>query len=331
MVDMENRKSGLGQVLRVIAAGLASLFLVLVNSGCLTQGSGTPTSQAEPSETPPLGEQIAPTALAAAFPSPSPTAAPPTPTSVVVLPSEPIAVDFQAADGQALSGLYYPGSVNPAPVIVLMHWARGDQTEWDPIARWLQGRGGLAIAPDYNKSWKSSDWYPERDPNLPLGVFTFDFRECRGSCQAYLPAEWLLDARAAVLTAAGLEGADPDRIITAGASIGADGAVDACAWLDQTGQGNCRGSFAISPASLLTVAFNESAAQILDADPAYPVYCLYGLRDDASVETCQGTPGVEAVDYGYVEDHGFELLRAGRSPDPLQLLQEFILDAVGEE
>ncbi len=269
------------------------------------------------------------------FVAPSPTVLPtltptPTTTPVVVLPPEPVQVEFQAPDGESLTGIYYPASDNPAPIIVLMDWARGDQSEWEEIAAWLQGRGQLSREPNYNYTWKSADWFPERILDMPLGVFTFTFRDCEEGCQSWLPAEWLLDARTAVEVAARLPGADPTRIITAGASIGGDGALDGCAWLDQTGSGVCRGSFTLSPASLLTVPYGSTADELLAEVPSSQVYCLYGLRDDASVETCEEIPGVIAVDYGYIENHGMELIQPDQNPDPLILLQEFILATVGE-
>jgi dienelactone hydrolase len=262
------------------------------------------------------------------FPSVTPTG---TATRVAILPPEPTRIQFQAQDGRLLSGTYFPGGENPSPVIVLMHWARGDQSEWEPIASWLQGRGMLVRQPDYNDSWKSSDWYPERSLEIPLGVFTFDFRNCQqDGCQAYKPAEWLLDAQAALQAAAQLQGVDPDRILTAGASIGGDAALDACTWFNQSGLGTCLGSFALSPGSFLTESFPAQAAVLFSQVPDAPVYCLYGLRDDASVETCEGNPDVQNYNFGYVEHHGMELLQPGRDPDPLILLEDFIRSAVGD-
>jgi len=262
------------------------------------------------------------------FSSATPTG---TATQVAILPPEPTRIQFQAQDGRQLSGTYFPGSENPSPVIVLMHWARGDQSEWEPIASWLQGRGMLVRQPDYNDSWKSSDWYPERSLDIPLGVFTFDFRNCQqDGCQAYKPAEWLLDAQAALKAAAQLQGVDPDRILTAGASIGGDAALDACTWFNQSGLGTCLGSFALSPGSFLTESFPAQSAVLFSQVPDAPVYCLYGLRDDASVETCEGNPDVQNFSFGYVEHHGMELLQPGRDPDPLLLLEDFIRSAVGD-
>ena len=304
---------------------LLSLFIsscsVLNNQGL---------SNLEQSETP-----LAPSATATEIPEPTATLAPtitntPTITPTVVLDPSPIEIDFSADDGQKLSGIYYPADSNPAPLVVLMHWARGDQEEWTEIALWLQNRSMLVRTPDYNRSWKSSDWYPENTSGISIGVFTFTLRECAGVCQNYLPTEWLLDIKAAMTTAAGLTGVDSTRILTAGASIGADGAVNGCVWLNQSGLGECWGSFVLSPSSLLTVPFEDVVDDLLQSDPPRLVYCLYGLRDDASVETCRTVPDANLVDYGYIENHGFELLQPNQNPDPLILMLEFINTALPE-
>lgn len=261
---------------------------------------------------------------------PSPTI-PPTATPIVILDPGPIKLEVETGDGVWLDGLYYPADQNPAPVIVLMHWARGDQSEWEQVAQWLQGRGLLEPVPDYNKSWKSSNWYPDRTQNQSLGVVTFTFRDCEENCKSFLPVEWLKDIEAVLLATTNLQGVDPDQILTAGASIGADGAVYGCSWLNRSGSGSCLGSFLLSPASLLTIAFEKSADDLLKQEPALPVYCLIGLRDDASVETCLDYPGLTLVDYGYIDNHGLELLQPDVGENPLNLLQEFISAALGSE
>lgn len=286
--------------------------------------------QPELSETPP-----APPATATETPEPTATIPPtststPTITPIVILDPSPLEIEFYADDGQVLSGIYFPADSNPAPLMILMHWARGDQEEWTEIAFWLQNRSELVRTPDYNKSWKSSDWYPENTSGISLGVFTFTLRECAGGCQKYLPTEWLLDIQAAIATASELTGVDRSLIMTAGASIGADGAIIGCSWLNQSGLGKCQGAFVLSPGSLLTVPFENAAGDLLQNEPPIPVYCLYGLRDDASVETCSAVPDAKLVDYGYIENHGFELLQPLQDPDPLILMLEFINAALAE-
>ena len=314
---------------RKIFFGFTTILFVMLSSCSEAQESPleliseeTPLSTTPPSVTP------EPTLTF----TPAPTFTPSV-TPIVILDPEPIEVHFITEDGVELDGLYYPASDNPAPLIVLIHWARGDMTEWEQIAFWLQDRGLLDRSPDYNHSWKSSEWFPDFNSEGPLGVLVFTMRDCQGSCQSYSPAGWLLDIEAVMLKAAQLQGVDKDRIVTAGASIGADGAMYGCAWMNQVGFGSCKGSFSLSPASLLTLPYDELVKQLIETEPPLPVYCLFGLRDDASVETCSDLAGIIPVDYGYIENHGFELIQPGQNLDPLVLLNEFInisLTGVGE-
>jgi len=307
------------------------LFFTVCQSSCSIRpgssdsapsGSNTRQSTLLPSDTP------APILIFTPEPTYTPSVTP-----IVILDSEPLVISFTTEDGVDLEGMYYPASENPAPLIVLFHWARGDMTEWEQIALWLQDRDQLVRAPDYNHAWKSSDWFPDFQSGEPLGVFTLTFRGCQDGCSTYSPGEWLLDVEAAMLTITKLQGVDKERIITVGTSIGADGALYGCTWMNQVGIGACNGSFSISPASLLTLPYDELASYLVGLDPPIPVQCLYGLRDDASVETCADLPGVAAVDYGYIENHGFELIQPDQTPDPLVLLNDFInsaLAGVGE-
>jgi len=300
------------------------LILVFLSAGCQQSGVEVPPVKIENSQDEEYLETPTPVERPSETPTPEPTFTP-TVTPIVILDPDPIEISFEAEDGTKLEGIYYPADRNPAPLLVLVHWARGDQMEWQEIATWLQGRGVLEPRWDYNNSWKSSEEYPERSLGMPLGIFTFTLRECEGECRAYLPGEWLSDIRGAMETAAALQGVNREQILTAGASIGADGAAYGCSWINQNGLGLCGGSFLLSPASLLTLPFEEVAGDLLNHNPALPVYCLLGLRDDASVETCSDLPGLNVVDYGYIENHGMELIQPGVDPHPLDLLQEFII------
>ena len=310
------------------------LGLMLILSACAEpeESSGSQVVETLTPIPPTVTQVPTGTPLPSSTSAPSPTATP-SATPIVVLPPEPIEIQFAASDGQALTGLYFPADDNPAPIIVLMPWTRGNQTEWEEVATWLQGRGLLVREPDYRHSWKSSNWFPKPTIKIPLGVFTFNFRSCEGQdgCQAYLPAEWLLDAQAALETASRLEGADPGRIIAVGASIGADGAVYSCAWLNATDLGKCLGAFALSPSSSLTIDFSSSVDALLEQEDPALVYCLYGLRDEAAKETCQDYPGIRTIHFGYVDFHGLELILFDRSPNTLDYLQEFISEALGGE
>ena len=104
--------------------------------------------------------------------------------------------------------------------------------------------------------------------------------------------------------------------------------MDGCAWLNGTGFGTCLGSFALSPASFLTIPFEDAVSQLINAENPHPVYCLVGLRDDASVETCLDNPDLTFVDYGYIENHGLELFQPNKGPNPLELFLEFITVAL---
>ena len=324
-LDMQKKKTSFA---------FLSIGVILVLSGCVSLlDSEIETEQIVVEETKEItGLPASPTPTSTIEPSSTPTPTEiPTATPVVVLPPEPIEIHFKASDGQELSGLYFPADENPAPIIVLMTWTLGNQSEWEEVAYWLQGRELLVRVMNSRETWKSSNWYPERTLDIPLGVFTFNFRSCESEdgCQAYHPAEWLLDAQAALETASQLEGADPEKIIAAGASIGADGAIGSCAWLNTTDLGTCLGAFALSPSSLLTKDFRTAADGLLAQETPAAVYCLFGLRDIASQETCGDYPEIRTVSYGYVEDHGLELILVDRKPDPMNILQEFIIEALG--
>ncbi len=307
-------------------------FLVFVLTafcvGC--SPGGEKSGQAEDQETPTITPMPSATSIPTATFTPQPTLTP-SATPIVILDPDPIEVSFSTSDGVELTGMYYPASENPAPVIVLVHWAEGDQSEWLRIAQWLQNRDQLVREPDYNHSWLSSEWFPFNPHQEPLGVFTFTLRGCENQCQAYQPVEWLLDIEAAMKTAAHLQGVDRQQILTAGASIGADGALYGCSWLNRTGEGSCPGSFSLSPGSLLTIPYQDLVLDLAADDPPGMVYCLYGLRDDASLETCDQQEGITAVNYGYIENHGLRLLQPGQGQDPLLLLIEFIQRSLGSD
>jgi hypothetical protein len=263
-----------------------------------------------------------------ATPTPVDTATPtltPTPslTPTVILPAEPRTIEFQAEDGQQLSGTYYPAGVPEAPILVLMHWAQGDQDSWSVVAGWVQDRG-LQVNGQSNQPWQRTDWFPEFPDTLELAVFTFTFRGCESGCSGFPAGGWLLDAQAGMAAAAGLPGVDPDRVLAAGASIGADGAVDACSWWNRSGEGRCLGAFALSPGSYLTVPFDQAAEELMDRDPPAAVYCLFARRDDAALETCESFPGAEVIDFGYVEKHGLELIAPNLEHNTLNQLIQFL-------
>ncbi|NTU75743.1 MAG: hypothetical protein HGA86_06450, partial [Anaerolineaceae bacterium] len=97
------------------------IILTLVGLAGCSPDAATPAATIQPST--PIEEQS--TALPAEKP----------------LPPEPQVVTIPSANGIQLEGRYYPGASNPSPLVVLMHWAPGDQHVWDSLAPWLQNRG----------------------------------------------------------------------------------------------------------------------------------------------------------------------------------------------
>jgi len=250
------------------------------------------------------------------------------------LPPAPQEFEFQAADGQALRGTYYPAAVNPAPLVVLMHWAPGDQSDWVEIAYWLQDRGlgGQSDNPG-NVPWLDPSWFPKIPSEWEeqsFAVFAFTFRGCEGGCSSFDPPGWLLDAQAAMETARALEGVDPQRIVAAGASIGADGAPDGCYLLNQQYENSCLGAFSFSPGNYLTVPYADAVDEMEAAQPPKPDWCLFAEEDTAAAEACQSAAGdhYRMVQYNG-RFHGMRLIDPNVEPDALLLLLEFIELSLG--
>lgn len=242
---------------------------------------------------------------------------------IVSLSPAPQEVHFEAADGQSLNGRYYPAATTPAPVVVLMHWYPGDQTEWNEIAYWLQNRnrtGDVDGVP-----WRDPTWFPAMPKDISLAVFTFTFRNCEGGCQKPDPAGWLLDARAAMEKAATLPGVDSRRVISVGTSIGGDGAIAGCAWLLRQPTGECQGALSISPGGYLIDSYQDLAKQLVEANPPRQAWCFYD-ENEALREICTTL----SADHTRVEGwqggnlHGFHLLTPNVEPNPLDLIIEFL-------
>ncbi len=300
----------------------------------------TPTpTPIPPSPTPqPTATRVAPTAIPTATPSAIPTATPtraptatPTPSG---LPPQPRALKFQTTDGAAtLDGTFYPAANKGAPVIVLMHWAGGDQSDWIEIAFWLQNRGLGGKTPNpRNYAWLDSSWFPPMLKGQSLNVLAFSFRGCDATgCKGGSPREWWIDANSAMKAATELEGVDPNRIAAIGASIGADGAVDGCFWLNAAPKtlvpnGKCLGAMSLSPGSYLTVPYAQAVKPLQDEQPAKPVWCLYGEQDRGSAPACKAASGsaYRAISYGNVATHGMQLIAPKIQPDTMQLILDFL-------
>jgi hypothetical protein len=238
------------------------------------------------------------------------------------LPASPQEISFTARDGEKLQGAYYPAAVNPAPVVVLLHWFPGDQNEWVEIAYWIQNRGLEGNAS--GAPWLDQSWFPEFPPNLSLGVFTFTFRGCEGGCQSPDPEGWLLDAQAALEKAAELPGVNPEQIVAIGASIGADGAIDGCAWWTEQDEAGCQGALSLSPGNYLNQSYEDMVKQLGQASPARQVWCFYDENETIS-EVCQEPSGDHFRAEGWSDGnlHGMHMLNPDLAPNPLGLFIDF--------
>ncbi|MBI4786758.1 MAG: hypothetical protein HY782_06910 [Chloroflexi bacterium] len=281
---------------------------------------------------PPTATRVPPTPTATNTPLP-PTATftptrPPTPTATptqVALAPEPRPVKFKAADGQDLDGLYYPAAVKPAPLVVLMHWGGGDQKDWPEIAFWLQNRGLGGKSPK-TKPWLDPSWFPPMLKGQSFAVFTFNFRCFDPKCSNVPPNGWLLDAQAAIKTASELEGIDPLRIASIGGSIGADGAPDACFWLNaQGGKAKCLGALSLSPGSYLRVPYADAIKALQGEQPPKPLWCFFGEQDAPSARACQSGSGSAYRTISFPGDlHAMMMIQPQVQPSALQLILDWL-------
>lgn len=268
------------------------LIFTLVLAAC---GDGAPTEPAPAEDTPVSVEEEAPEVESESEPAPTeepePTAVPE--SAFEPLPPDGQRVEFTAEDGTALVGYYYPASAPDAPVVVLMHWARGDQTDWQKngMIDWLQNRagGGGTQSPS-----KQSVIYPPMPEGVSFAVFAFDFRGFGESSGSFNQAGGLMDAKAAYEIAKTLGGVDPNSIAGIGSSIGADGVVNGCAE-------GCLGALSLSPGGYLTVPYPD-AVKAVDGKP---VTCVASEGDTTSAEACRAAVGAFYLSIIYPGDaHG---------------------------
>jgi hypothetical protein len=296
---------------------LAALFLL---AGCRTAKTADTTADAVPPTAASTPESL-PT------PKPSPQALPPR------------EIVFQASDGQELHGRYYPAAVSPAPVVVLMHWVNGDMSDWNEVAPWLQNTGYKNTFPNCLEGtdaeqgkWWDPSWFPPVPAGASYGVFVFSFRNhepCRGAT-AFTPDEWLLDAQAALRKAAQLEGADPKRIAAIGSSIGADGAVDACYWLNDRTPDSCLGALSLSPGGFLGIPYSEAVAALGEEENPKAVWCL---ADPSEIGACRQVPESSNAEYRIIEikngGHGNFLMVPEAEPSTMQMILDFLKEVLG--
>jgi pimeloyl-ACP methyl ester carboxylesterase len=240
--------------------------------------------------------------------------------------ADPVAMSFTARDGVELQGTFYPAAEINAPVIVLLHWAPGDQSDWRAIAAWLQNRG-LEVEPGgANEPWLDPSWFPEFAEEYSFNVFTFTFRGCEGGCQSFDREGWRLDVEAAMTEVIRMEDINRSQVLTIGASIGADGAAYGCHFYN-TELGGCQGAFSLSPGSYLDILYMQEVASLEAELISRPAWCLYAEGDGESAEACLEATGTlyRAVEYSG-SLHGMRLINPEQAPNPLSLILDFIHD-----
>lgn len=253
------------------------------------------------------------------------TAAPSTEDSTMnPLPAEPITQTFTASDGTELEGTFYPAATTDAPLLVLMHWAPGDQSDWRAIAAWLQNRGLQPDTGNNGEAWLDSSWFPVLLDDVTFNVFTFTFRGCEGGCQEFNREGWKLDVEAAMHQIIGIENVDLSQVLTIGASIGADGAAYGCHFYN-TELGGCLGAFSISPGGYLMIPYPDEVALLENELLPRPAWCLYSAGDSVSAAACQDASGqlYQATEYDG-SAHGMSLIDPDVQPNPLDELLRFI-------
>jgi len=308
------------------------IFLFLVSSILLSACGGAPPAETIDESEKPTEEETPEIDPEVEEDAPEmEESAPPEEEEAAALPPDPQAMKFTTSDGVELNGVSYPAGSASAPLVILMHWAPGDQDDWVEIAYWLQNRGmGGASAGDASTPWLDSSWFPAIDPEKTYNVFTFTFRNCEGGCKTFEREKWYTDAQAAVEFAYGLDGIDNENIIMIGASIGADGVVDGCAYLNQIHADACRGALSFSPGNYLTIDYEEMVRELGAASGPKPVWCLYAESDAESAVVCGNITEANYTPYPYSPDvifsngHGMNLIVPNQDPDPLELALKFL-------
>lgn len=246
------------------------------------------------------------------------------------LPAEPIELTIRTEDGLDLVGTYFPASVNPAPIIVLMHWAPGTQEDWfaegfdwPQLALILQNRQDELASVGVLASPVMQD-----RGDMSYGVLTFDFRSFGNSPDGDAREKGYMDALAAVAHAKTLEGADPNAIMTIGASIGADGALDGCI-LNGIKDPACLAVISLSPGSYIGQDYTEMVSLAGDL----PIACFATEGDVASADACNAGAETGAPNYQSTiftgNEHGMDMFGLDQDPDLLTFILDFFDTAAG--
>jgi dienelactone hydrolase len=227
-------------------------------------------SEAQPTDIPPTAAPTETAEPEAAAEEPMEPTQEPVETAV---PSEPQRIEFEADDGTPLVGLYWAPTTEPAPGVLLMHWAPGTKEDWIEIATALQAGA-------------SSDLAPGVQLTHGYAVFAFDFRGHGESGGQQGREANIGDALTALALFRTMAGVDPDHIAMVGASIGSDAAVDSC------GEG-CVTAVSLSPGGFLGVAYPDAVAALENV----PVLCVAAEGDGVSPQACRDGEAAAQAEY----------------------------------
>jgi hypothetical protein len=126
-------------------------------------------------------------------------------------------------------------------------------------------------------------------------------------------------------TARGLAGVDPARVAAIGSSIGADGAPDGCAWLNELYPGSCQGVLSLSPGGYLGIPYADIVGKLGENVPATPTWCL---ADGNEIVMCEMAESAGNTAFQSFEipggSHGNHLLSPDLEPLPMQLILDFL-------
>ncbi|MBN2044566.1 MAG: hypothetical protein JW757_06060 [Anaerolineales bacterium] len=252
------------------------------------------------------------------------------------LPAEPQPIQITSAGDRVLEGWYYPARVDNAPVVVLMHWAKGNMGDWQVIAPWLQNRlDEITVPQPGSEAYYDISWFPPMPEEISFAVVAFNFGNFGNSPFGGDRESWVWDAIGALNFASSLEGIDPHRISAIGASIGADGAVDSCYLFNDAGEmGTCIGALSLSPGNYLTENFiYPEAAEYIELS-GFPVWCLAAENDYESPALCSVLVGEHAQGFIFAGGaHGMDLLTQDQvflepalpeDVNPMMVIQEFL-------
>ena len=307
---------------------LVLVMMIVLLTGCSKTSTATNTSDIEENE-------IIPTIAQTETPLPTATIEPTVATAAPLeaLPPEPQKITFSAFDGTQLEGYYYPAAVNPAPLVVLMHWPKGNLHDWNEIAVWLQNRGLTnPFKNPIDDAWWDESWFPQMPAGVSFGVLIFNFRDSGDYSNDNLDidaAGWLDDAQSAMLEARTLEGVDTTKILSIGSAHGGDGAIDGCLNLNQQFPGSCIGTLALSPGSFPTLDYPEIVQTLGEISPNTRVWCI-GMEYEISICEYAASFGNPVFTYHTIPGQfsGNGLLQNNIDPLPMQLLLDFLTEGI---